>query len=50
MAAHNIFLTGASRGIGAVVALELAKRGHRVGCLSRRGNGPEGIEIPEDLK
>lgn len=46
----NIFLTGASRGIGAVVALELARRGHTVGCLSRRGTGPEGIEIPADLK
>ncbi|MGU3497101.1 SDR family NAD(P)-dependent oxidoreductase [Xanthobacteraceae bacterium A53D] len=50
MAARNIFLTGASRGIGAVVALELAARGHRVGCLSRRGTGPEGIDIPAALK
>jgi len=50
MATHNIFLTGASRGIGSVVALELAKRGHRVGCVSRRGGGPEGIEIPAELK
>lgn len=46
----NIFLTGASRGIGAVVALELARRGHRVGCLSRRGTGPEGVDIPAELK
>lgn len=46
----NIFLTGASRGIGAVVALELARRGHVVGCLSRRGTGPEGIAIPAGLK
>lgn len=50
MAIRNIFLTGASRGIGAVVALELAGRGHRVGCVSRRGAGPEGVEIPEELK
>lgn len=50
MTARNIFLTGASRGIGAVVALELARRGHRVGCLSRRGSGPEGIDVPAGLK
>lgn len=50
MTSRNIFLTGASRGIGAVVALELARRGHRVGCLSRRGTGPEGVEIPAGLK
>lgn len=50
MTSRNIFLTGASRGIGAVVALELARRGHRVGCLSRRGTGPEGIEIPAELQ
>lgn len=50
MARSNIFLTGASRGIGAVVALELARRGHRVGCVSRKGSGPEGIEIPNELK
>lgn len=50
MTSRNIFLTGASRGIGAVVALELARRGHRVGCVSRRGSGPEGIAIPDELK
>ena len=50
MTIRNIFLTGASRGIGAVVALELARRGHRVGCVSRRGTGPEGVKIPEELK
>lgn len=50
MTIRNIFLTGASRGIGAVVALELARRGHLVGCVSRRGSGPEGVEIPEELK
>ncbi len=49
MASRNIFLTGASRGIGAVVALELARRGYRVGCLSRKGSGPEGIAIPAEL-
>lgn len=49
MKARNIFLTGASRGIGAVVALELARRGHRVGCFSRRGVGPESLDVPEEL-
>ena len=46
----TIFLTGASRGIGAVVALELARRGHRVGCFSRRGAGPETQDVPADLR
>jgi NAD(P)-dependent dehydrogenase (short-subunit alcohol dehydrogenase family) len=47
MTPRNILLTGASRGIGAVAALELARRGHRVGCVSRRGTGPEDIDIPD---
>ncbi|MFG1260499.1 SDR family oxidoreductase [Xanthobacter sp. DSM 24535] len=46
----NILLTGASRGIGAVAALELARRGHRVGCVSRRGTGPEGVEISAEIR
>ena len=32
-----IAVTGASRGIGAAIALELAGRGFTVGCLTRRG-------------
>lgn len=36
-----IAVTGASRGIGAAIALELARRGHRVGCLTRKGRGIE---------
>jgi NAD(P)-dependent dehydrogenase (short-subunit alcohol dehydrogenase family) len=34
-------VTGASRGIGAAIALELARRGFTVGCLTRKGQGPE---------
>ena len=41
-----IAVTGASRGIGAAIALELAERGYRVGCLSRKGIGLEDREIP----
>jgi len=36
-----IAVTGASRGIGAAIALELAGRGFTVGCLTRKGAGPE---------
>jgi NAD(P)-dependent dehydrogenase (short-subunit alcohol dehydrogenase family) len=36
-----IAVTGASRGIGAAIAIELARRGFRVACLTRRGAGPE---------
>ena len=36
-----IAVTGASRGIGAAIALELARRGFTVGCLTRKGKGPE---------
>ena len=43
-----IAVTGASRGIGAAIALELARRGFRVACLTRRGAGPE-TEISRDL-
>ncbi len=34
-------VTGASRGIGSCVVRELAARGWRVACLSRKGIGPE---------
>ena len=46
--ARAIAVTGASRGIGAAIALELARRGFRVGCLSRQGTGPEG-DVPAEL-
>jgi NAD(P)-dependent dehydrogenase (short-subunit alcohol dehydrogenase family) len=35
-----IAVTGASRGIGAAIALELAARGFTVGCLTRKGGAP----------
>lgn len=40
-----IAVTGASRGIGSAIALELARRGFTVGCLSRRGRGPEDAAV-----
>jgi NAD(P)-dependent dehydrogenase (short-subunit alcohol dehydrogenase family) len=42
MAARGaIAVTGASRGIGAGIARELARRGWSVGCLSRGGELPD---------
>src|SRR5690606_12572896 len=41
--------TGASRGIGAAIALELACRGFTVGCLSRKGSGVETPPAPPEL-
>lgn len=43
-----IAVTGASRGIGAAIALELARRDFTVACLTRRGAGPE-IPAPPAL-
>lgn len=39
--AKIIAVTGASRGIGAAIAVELARRGATVACLTRKGRGPE---------
>jgi len=36
-----IAVTGASRGIGATIAVELARRGFTVGCLTRKGTVPD---------
>ncbi len=44
-----IAVTGASRGIGAAIALELVRRGQRVACLTRRGAGIE-APVPADLR
>jgi NAD(P)-dependent dehydrogenase (short-subunit alcohol dehydrogenase family) len=38
--APGIVVTGASRGIGAAIAVELARRGRTVACLSRSGDVP----------
>jgi len=44
-----IAVTGASRGIGASIARELARRGHRVGCLTRKGRGVESGKVAAAL-
>lgn len=44
-----VAVTGASRGIGAAIALELLRRGFTVGCLTRAGRGPEAVAVPPDL-
>jgi NAD(P)-dependent dehydrogenase (short-subunit alcohol dehydrogenase family) len=49
MDARVIAVTGASRGIGAAIALELARRGFVVGCLTRKGAGIESVEVPGEL-
>ncbi|MFP6698469.1 MAG: SDR family oxidoreductase [Alphaproteobacteria bacterium] len=49
VAVKVIAVTGASRGIGSGIVEELAKRGHTVGCLSRKGQGAEDREITGDL-
>ncbi len=45
----TIAVTGASRGIGAAIALELARRGHTVGCLTRKGIGMESASVDDAL-
>ena len=37
----TIAVTGANRGIGAAIALALARAGYRVACLTRSGNVPD---------
>jgi len=49
MAGKVIAVTGASRGIGAAIAQELAGRGFTVGCLSRKGAGVESTTVPAPL-
>lgn len=51
MSARTIAVTGTSRGIGAGTAIELARRGFQVGCLSRGGDYPEGhVDVPLEVK
>lgn len=45
-----IIVTGASRGIGATIALGLATAGFEVGCLSRTGDMPHIENIPAEIK
>jgi NAD(P)-dependent dehydrogenase (short-subunit alcohol dehydrogenase family) len=48
---HNcVIVTGASRGIGAAVAIALAETGITVGCLSRSGQNPCPSDADESLK
>ena len=48
---HNcVIVTGASRGIGAAVAIALAETGITVGCLSRSGQNPCPSDANESLK
>jgi len=45
----QIIVTGASKGIGAGIALELAARGANVVCLSRSGDAPVGRGLACDM-
>jgi NAD(P)-dependent dehydrogenase (short-subunit alcohol dehydrogenase family) len=47
---RTVAVTGASRGLGAAMVLELARRGLTVGCLSRKGIGPEDNAVPADIE
>ncbi len=44
-----IVITGASKGIGAAVASELARRGYELWCLSRSGEAPAGRPVVCDV-
>jgi NAD(P)-dependent dehydrogenase (short-subunit alcohol dehydrogenase family) len=50
MSNGQILVTGASRGIGAAVALDLQRRGFRVAALSRSGNAPAGRGFHCDVR
>jgi NAD(P)-dependent dehydrogenase (short-subunit alcohol dehydrogenase family) len=49
MAEGQIIVTGASKGIGASIAIELARRGMEVVCLSRSGSAPAGRGVTCDM-
>ena len=44
-----IIVTGASRGIGAAIAIALAQQGREVICLSRSGASPKGMDVTPEL-
>jgi NAD(P)-dependent dehydrogenase (short-subunit alcohol dehydrogenase family) len=46
----RVVVTGASRGIGAAIALELARQGHIVGCLSRSAALPDVGEVEPQVR
>ena len=43
----TVIVTGASRGIGAAIAMHLARQGFTIACLSRRGELPSGPDADE---
>jgi NAD(P)-dependent dehydrogenase (short-subunit alcohol dehydrogenase family) len=45
----QIIVTGASKGIGAAIAVELDRRGLQVVCLSRSGDAPAGHAVVCDM-
>lgn len=45
----TIIVTGASKGIGAAIALDLAGRGYELACVSRSGTAPVGTGYACDM-
>lgn len=45
----TVIVTGASKGIGAAIALDLAGRGYRPACVSRSGAAPAGTGYACDM-
>lgn len=45
----TIIVTGASKGIGAAIALDLAQRGYELACVSRTGSAPAGTGYACDM-
>lgn len=50
MTPPTIVVTGASRGIGAEIAVSLARAGFHVACLSRSGQMPAVADVPSELR
>ena len=49
MSTGQIIVTGASKGIGAAIAVELDHRGYTVACVSRSGKSPVGYALSCDM-